>query len=96
MPNLPVVLQALRCTSWVQCLFLLVLAGNGLLILLGLRVVPSTLASAAGMWDVVARNSTLPLPTMLSDKSGDSRPPEVASHHKCEARSLGLDGQDGI
>jgi hypothetical protein len=47
---MPVVAHALRRTSSVQRLFLLVLAGNVLLILLGLHVVPATLYSAEGVW----------------------------------------------
>lgn len=45
-----VVMHALRRTSSVQRLFLLVLAGNVLLILLGLHVVPATLSSTEGVW----------------------------------------------
>jgi hypothetical protein len=41
--------RALRRTSWLQRLFLLVLGGNVALILLGVHVVPSTLGSAAGL-----------------------------------------------
>jgi hypothetical protein len=45
-----VVAHALRRMSWVHRLFLLVLASNMLLILLGLLVVPATLNSAEGIW----------------------------------------------
>jgi hypothetical protein len=46
-------LRARWPTSWAQRLVLLVLAGNALLILLGALVVPSTLRSMAGVWDLV-------------------------------------------
>jgi hypothetical protein len=45
---MPVVLRALRRTSWMQRLFLLVLGCNSGLLLLGLRVVPADLGSAQG------------------------------------------------
>ena len=38
------VLRALRRTSWIQRLFLLVLTGNVILIVLGLLVAPTTLS----------------------------------------------------
>ncbi len=46
---MPGVLRVLRHTSWVQCVVLLVLGINSILILLGLFVVPSTLTTAAGV-----------------------------------------------
>jgi hypothetical protein len=50
MQDLAVVLQALRRTTWVQRLFLLVLTGNMLLILLGLRVVPAAFGTDGTAW----------------------------------------------
>jgi hypothetical protein len=44
------VLRALRRTSWMQRLFLLVLTGNVILIVLGLLVAPTTLSSVEGVW----------------------------------------------
>lgn len=47
------ILHALRRTTWIERLFLLVLASNVCLIVLGLRVVPSDLGSAEEVWDVL-------------------------------------------
>jgi hypothetical protein len=44
------VLRALRRTSWIQRLFLLVLTGNVILIVLGLLVAPATLSAVEGVW----------------------------------------------
>jgi hypothetical protein len=51
----PVIMYTLRRTSSVQRLFLLVLAGNVLLTLLGLHVVPATLSST--LYTFGARNT---------------------------------------
>jgi hypothetical protein len=51
---MPVVLNMLRRASWIQRLFLLVVAGNVLLLLFGLRVVPAALHSIDALGALVA------------------------------------------
>jgi hypothetical protein len=50
MADMGVVPQALRRATWIERLFLLVLAGNMLLIPLGLRVVPSAFGADGTVW----------------------------------------------
>jgi hypothetical protein len=71
----------LRRTSWPQSLFLLVLAGNVVLVALGLLVAPSTLSSPEGVWDLLGAaglQAVLALLALVGPLSLDKSPHTAA------------------